>query len=95
MISIYFNLLKIINYLIENKIPGEISILEIITNMHYMYNMSSYSKYFFKVNKEYKLKHLYSIFEEFEKKLFPFILLHVYDKYKVEILDEDKENIIN
>ena len=93
--NLYFNLLKIINYLIQNIIPGEISLNDIITNLPVMLNISDYTKYFFKSNKEYKLKNLYSIFEEFEKNLFPFILLHVYEIYKQEIFDENKENIIN
>ena len=95
IINVYFNLLKIINYLIENIIPGEITLNEIITNIHEIYNISDYTKYFFKSNNEYKLNHLLSIFEEFEKNLFPFILLHVYQKYKTEIFDEIKDNIIN
>ena len=95
IINIYFNLLKLIPYLTDNFISGEISINDIIINMPDMYNLSNYSKSFFKSNKEYKLKNLYSIFETFEKKLFPFILLHVYDKYKVNIFDENKENISN
>ena len=95
IINIYFNLLKIIKYLTDNYISGEILLYDIIVNMPDMYNISIYSKLFFKSNKEYKLKNLLSIFETFEKKLFPFILLHVYDKYKAEIFDENKENIIN
>ena len=95
IINVYFNLLKIINYLIDNLIPGDISLIEIITNLPDMLNISEYSKIFFKSNKDYKLKHLYSIFEQFEKYLFPFILLHVYEKYKTEHFDENKENILN
>ena len=95
IINVYFNLLKIINYLSENIIPGEITLHEIITNLHDIYNISSYTKCFFRINNGYKLNHLLSIFEEFEKYLFPFILLHVYKKYKTEIFDENKENIIN
>ncbi len=41
------------------------------------------------------MKHLYYIFEDFEKYLFPFILLQVNEKYKKKLNDEDKENIIN
>ena len=95
VVNAYFNLLKIINYLIYNIISGEISLNEIITNLPDIFNISEYSKIFFKNNLGFKLKHLYSIFEEFEKYLFPYILLHVYEKYKVEIFDEIKENIIN
>ena len=93
--SIYNNLLKIINFLIDKKISLEISISDFITNLPDIYNISFYAKYFFDKNKEFKLKHLYYIFEEFELYLFPFILLNVKDKYKTEINDEDKENIIN
>ena len=95
VLNIYFNLLKIINYIIDKNIPGDISINNIIINLPDMYNISDYTKHFFKNNQEYKLRNLYSIFEEFEKYLFPFILLHVYDKYKTEIFEENKENIIN
>ena len=92
---IYNNLIKIINFLIDNKISEEISLSDFITNFPDMYNISFYTKYFFSENKEYKIKHLYYIFEEFEKYLFPFILLKVKDKYKTELYDEDKENILN
>ena len=95
VLNIYFNLLKIIKYNIDNVIPGDISINDIIINLPDIYNISDYTKNFFKKNQEYKLKHLYSIFEEFEKYLFPFMLLHVYNKYKTEIFEENKENIIN
>ena len=93
--NIYNNLIKIISFLIDNNISLEISLDDIITNLPDIYNISFYTKYFFAVNKEYKLKHLYYIFEEFEKYLFPFILLQVKDKYKIELYDEDKENILN
>ena len=92
---IYNNLIKIINILIDKKISEEISLSDFITNLPDMYNISFYTKYFFSENKEYKIKHLYYIFEEFEKLLFPFILLNVKDKYKTELYDEDKENILN
>ena len=95
VINVYFNLLKIINYLAYNIISGDISLNEIITNLPDIYNISDYSKIFYKNNQGFKLKHLYSIFEEFEKYLFPYILLHVYDKYKIEMFDENKDNIIN
>ena len=93
--SIYNNLLKKINFLIDKKISLEISISDFITNLPDVYNISFYAKYFFNKNKEFKLKNLFYIFEEFELYLFPFILLSVKDKYKTEINDEDKENIIN
>ena len=91
---IYNNLLKVINFLIDKSIPLEISIHDFITNLPDFYNISLYTKYFFEKNREYKLKHLYYIFEDFEKYLFPFILLNVPDKYKTELYDYDKENII-
>ena len=92
---IYNNLLKIINFLIDKKISLEISISDFITNLPDIYNISFYTKYFFQKNKNFKLKHIYYIFEEFELYLFPFMLLQVKDKYKKELYDEDKENIIN
>ena len=95
VVNIYFNLLKIITYLIDNIISPEISLNEIITNLPDVFNISFDTTYFFKNNKDYKLKHIFSIFEEFEKYLFPYILLHVYQKYKTEIFDENKDNIIN
>ena len=95
VLNIYFNLLKIIYYINDNIISREISIYDIITNLPDMFNISNYTKFFFKNNQEFQLKHLYSLFEEFEKYLFPFILLHVYQKYKTEIFDENKNNIIN
>jgi len=95
VVNIYFNLLKIITYLIDNIISPEISLNDIITNLPDFFNISYDTTYFFKKNKDYKLKHIFSIFEEFEKYLFPYILLHVYQKYKEETFDENKDNIIN
>ena len=92
---IYNNLLKIIYFLNEQSISFEISLFDFIINLPDIYNISFYTKYFFEENKELKLKHLYYIFEYFEKYLFPFILLQVNEKYKKELYDEDKENIIN
>ena len=92
---IYNNLLKIIYFLNEQSVSLEISLYDFIINLPDIYNISFYAKYFFEENKELKLKHLYYIFEDFEKFLFPFILLQVNDNYKKELYDEDKENIIN
>ena len=94
MFSIYCNLLKIIDFIVDKNISLEISLYDFIINLPDLYNISFFSKYFFENNKEYKIKHLYYIFEEFEKYLFPFILLHVNNKYKIELYDENKENIL-
>ena len=95
IINMYFNLLKIMNYLMKYVVPGDIPLNDIITNLPVILNISDYTKLYFKSNKDYKLKHIFSIFEEIEKNLFPFILLHVYEIYKTEMFDENKENILN
>ena len=48
---IYCNLIKIINFLVEQTVSFEISLSDFITNLPDMYNISSYAKYFFEENK--------------------------------------------
>ena len=88
----YFSLQKIIVYLTENIISEDLALYVILNNSPEILNISNYAIEFFKKNKEFSLKHLFALYELFEKLLFLYIVKHIDMKYNdnisMEIYDE-------
>ena len=97
IIQNYFTFQKVILYLTNNIIfDEELTLYEILTNIPELINVSNYSLYYFEKHPEYKLKHLFALYELVEKILYKYILSFVdKEEYEEDISDEQKDEIIS
>lgn len=96
IIQNYFVFQKVILYLTKNIIDDEeLTLYEILTNLPQIINISNYSLYYFEKHPEFKLKHLFSLYELTEKVLYNYILSFVNKEYFTDISDECKDEIIS
>ena len=94
IIYTFFSIQKIIIYLTENIISEDLSIYEILNNSPEILNISNYAITFFKKHQEFTLKHLFGLYELFEKLIFPYILAHIKAQYKISISQEIYDEIL-
>ena len=94
IIYVYFSLQKIIIYLTENIITEDLPLYEILNNSPEILNISNYAISFFQKHQEFTLKHLFSIYELFEKLLFFYIKNNIHMDYKQEITKDYYDEIL-